>query len=251
MASNPPATCCTVASLHEGTPNGTIIQIKGNVNAYLAKPSSGEPKQAVLYLPDIFGIWQNSKLMADAFAAQGYLCLVLDTFNGDPVPLEMPDGFDIMKWLNEGSDGQNPHTPEAVDPIVVSGMEYLKSIGVTQIAAVGYCLGAKHLIRHYKSGIQVGFIAHPSFVESEELAAITGPLSIAAAELDDLFTVEKRHESEAILSKSKQDFQINLFSGVHHGFAVKGDLNNERQLFAKEQAFSQAVAWFVRHLNGS
>jgi dienelactone hydrolase len=81
--------------------------------------------------------------MADAFAAQGYLCLVLDTFNGDPVPLEMPDGFDIMNWLNEGSDGQNPHTPEAVDPIVVSGIEYLKSIGVTQIAAVGYCLGAR------------------------------------------------------------------------------------------------------------
>ncbi|KAM0285059.1 hypothetical protein ACHAO9_008890 [Fusarium lateritium] len=248
MASHPPAACCTVANLHEGKPKGTDIQIKGNVNAYLAKPSSGETNQAVLYLPDIFGIWQNSKLMADAFAAQGYLCLVLDTFNGDPVPLEMPDGFDIMKWLKEGSDGQNPHTIDAVDPIVVSGIEYLKSIGITQIAAVGYCLGAKHLIRHYKSGIQVGFIAHPSFVESAELAAIIGPLSIAAAELDDLFTVEKRHESEAILSKSKQDFQINLFSGVHHGFAVKGDLTDERQLFAKEQAFAQAIAWFGRHL---
>jgi dienelactone hydrolase len=202
--------------------------------------------------------------MADAFAAEGYTCLVVDTFNGDPVPLEMPEGFDIMKWLGEGSDAKNPHTAEAVDPIVVSGIEYLKSIGITHIAAVGYCLGAKvrfipecevfqiannsqHLIRHYKDGINVGFIAHPSFVESEELAAITGPLSIAAAELDDLFTVEKRHESEAILSKSKQDFQINLFSGVHHGFAVKGDMKDKRQLFAKEQAFNQAVSWFKRH----
>jgi dienelactone hydrolase len=81
--------------------------------------------------------------MADAFAAQGYICLVVDTFNGDPVPLEMPDGFNIMKWLTEGSDGNNPHTIDAVDPIVVSGIEYLKSIGLTKIAAVGYCLGAK------------------------------------------------------------------------------------------------------------
>lgn len=81
--------------------------------------------------------------MADAFAAEGYTCLVVDTFNGDPVPLEMPEGFDIMKWLGEGSDGKNPHGAEAVDPIVVSGIEYLKSIGITQIAAVGYCLGAK------------------------------------------------------------------------------------------------------------
>lgn len=81
--------------------------------------------------------------MADAFAAEGYICLVLDTFNGDPVPLQMPDGFDIMKWLNEGSDGKNPHTTQAVDPIVVSGINYLKNIGLEQIAAVGYCLGAK------------------------------------------------------------------------------------------------------------
>lgn len=88
-------------------------------------------------------------------------------------------------------------------------------------------------------------------MESEELAAITGPLSIAAAELDDIFTVEKRHESETILSKSKQDFQINLFSGVHHGFAVKGDLSDKRQLFAKDQAFAQAIAWFTQHLNDS
>ncbi|GKU11533.1 dienelactone hydrolase [Fusarium langsethiae] len=248
MASHPPAACCTVANLHEGDPTGSIIHIDNKINGYVAEPSSDQPKKAILYLPDIFGIWQNSKLMADAFAAQGYLCLVLDTYNGDPVPLHMPDGFDIMKWLNEGSDGKNPHTTEATDPIVVAGINYLKSIGFTKIAAVGYCIGAKHLIRHFKSGIDVGFIAHPSFVESEELASITGPLSVAAAELDDLFTVEKRHESESILSKSKQDFQINLFSGVHHGFAVKGDMSDERQLFAKEQAFGQAAAWFDRFI---
>jgi dienelactone hydrolase len=61
--------------------------------------------------------------------------------------------------------------------------------------------------------------------------------------------VEKRHESENILSKSKQDFQINLFSGVHHGFAVKGDMSDKRQLFAKDQALGQAVAWFKRFLD--
>jgi dienelactone hydrolase len=86
--------------------------------------------------------------MADAFAAQGYLCLVLDTYNGDPVPPQMPDGFDIMKWLNEGSDGKNPHTSEATDQIVVAGINYLKDLGVTKIAAVGYCIGAKVCVIH-------------------------------------------------------------------------------------------------------
>ena len=101
------------------------------------------PSQAVLFLPDIIGISQNSKFMADAFASRGYTCLVLDLFNGDPAPLNMPDNFDIMRWLSEGSDGRNPHTPETIDPIVVSAIGFLKNRGINRIAAAGYCLGAK------------------------------------------------------------------------------------------------------------
>lgn len=126
-----------------GNPKGTIVKIDGKVDAYLAKPST-QARTAILYIPDIVGIWQNSKLMADAFAEQGYACLVVDIFNGDPAPLNMPDGFDIMGWLNKGSQGDNPHTQEAIDPIVVSGIDHLKSLeGITHIGAVGYCLGAK------------------------------------------------------------------------------------------------------------
>lgn len=110
----------------------------------MALPAEKEASQrAVLYLPDIIGIWQNSKLMADAFARQGYACLVLDLFNGDPAPLNMPEDFDIMKWLQEGTGGKNPHTSETIDPIVVSGINYLKGLGITKIAAAGYCFGAK------------------------------------------------------------------------------------------------------------
>ncbi|KAK1472320.1 hypothetical protein CABS01_04963 [Colletotrichum abscissum] len=248
MASNAPGACCTVGTLHEGTPTGKSVQVGGKIEAYLALPAENEASQrAVLYLPDIIGIWQNSKLMADAFARQGYACLVLDLFNGDPAPLNMPEDFDIMKWLQEGTGGKNPHTSETIDPIVVSGINYLKGLGITKIAAAGYCFGAKYAVRHYKSGIQCGFIAHPSFVEADELAAITGPLSIAAAEFDDIFPTEKRHESEAILAQTKQNYQINLFSGVHHGFSVRGDPKNEKERFGKEQALYQAVSWFNRY----
>jgi dienelactone hydrolase len=119
--------------------------IDGHLEAYLAVPpkSIESQKIGILYIPDILGIWQNSKLMADLFAAQGYTCLVLDIFNGDPAPLEMPEDFDIMGWLSHGSNGNNPHTPEAIDPIILKGVAHLKSLGLARICAVGYCLGAK------------------------------------------------------------------------------------------------------------
>lgn len=57
--------------------------------------------------------------------------------------MPMPEGFDLMNWITVGSDGKNPHTPEAIDPIIVTGIETLKSRGYKKIGAVGYCFGAK------------------------------------------------------------------------------------------------------------
>jgi len=250
MASYPPAKCCTVGTLHEGETTGKDIKIDGTIDAYLATPPEGKAHDGygILYLPDVISIWQNSKIMADNFAANGYTTLILDLFNGDPIQLNRGGNFDFMGWLTKGSEGNNPHTFEYVDPIVEKGIKALRDLGIKKIGAVGYCFGAKYVVRHYKSGIEVGFIAHPSFVEEDELAAISGPLSIAAAQTDSIFPTEKRHKSEEILINKGLPFQINLYSGVEHGFAVRCDTSVKIQKFSKEQAFLQALAWFEEHL---
>ena len=228
-----------------------MIRVAGKHEAYMATPHEGNAHRnvALLYCPDVMGIWQNSKLMADQFAANGYPTMIIDTFNRDAIPLNRPADFDIMKWIKEGSDGCNPHTPECVDLIVQDALRYLKEVrGAAKIGALGYCLGAKYVVRHYNSGVEVGFVAHPSLVEEDELAAIRGPLSIAAAETDSMFPAEKRHRSEEILKATAKAYQINLFGGVAHGFAVRGDMENRVERFAKEQAFLQAISWFNWHL---
>jgi len=88
----------------------------------------------------------------------------------------------------------------------------------------------------------------PSFVDEAELRAIEGPLSIAAAETDEIFPTEKRHQSETILAETKQPYQINLYSGVVHGFSVRGDPSVKHEKFAREKAFLQAVQWFDEYL---
>jgi len=251
MASNPPARCCTVGVKHDGTPTGKLVRVADKHDAYLATPPADKAHEGVgiLLIPDVIGIWQNSKLIADQFAANGYLTLLLDVFNGDPIPLNRPEGFNLMKWLEEGSDGKNPHTKAFVDPIVVDGIKALKEeYGVTKIGAVGYCFGAKYVCRHFENGISVGYVAHPSFVEEDELRGFKGPFAISAAETDAIFPAEKRHRSEEILKEGGQPYQINLFSGVVHGFAVRCDTTKRPEKFAKEQAFLQAVSWFDEHL---
>lgn len=183
--------------------------------------------------------------MADQYAANGYLTLVIDPFNGDALSLNRAPDFDLQKWLHHGSDGHNPHTAEAVDPIIETAIKWLKEEkGVQRLGAVGYCFGAKYVARHHKDGIAAGFFAHPSFVSEDELAGFKAPLSIAAAETDPIFPAEMRHKSEGILAEKGDPYQINLYSQVAHGFSVRCDPTVKNQRWAKEQAFLQAVNWF-------
>jgi len=77
--------------------------------------------------------------MADQFAANGYYTIIPDLFNGDPMKLNPPEGFEFPKWLTTGTGGKNPHTFEYVDPIVEKSIKYLQDKGYKKIGAVGYC----------------------------------------------------------------------------------------------------------------
>jgi len=128
-----------------------LSKVAGKWDAYIATPPADKAHSGagILIVPDVIGIWQNSKLIADQFAANGYLTLIIDVFNGDALTLNRPEGFDFQKWLQHGSDGNNPHTVAAVDPIVEAAIKSLKEEhGITKLGAVGYCFGAKVRFSH-------------------------------------------------------------------------------------------------------
>ncbi|CAI7587883.1 unnamed protein product [Penicillium manginii] len=192
-----------------------------SIETYIATPKNNKtPEKAIIFLTDIFGIFSNSKLLADEFAKNGYLTIIPDLFQGDQISTEVTDSgkADLPAWLPK-------HQTVNVEPWVAASIKYaLETLAIKKLGAVGYCFGAKYVARFFEDHqIDVGFMAHPSFVTHEELNTIEGPLSIAAAETDSIFTTKLRHESEEILIKGGLPWQINLFSGVKHGFAVRGD----------------------------
>ncbi|KAF4239385.1 hypothetical protein CNMCM6805_005807 [Aspergillus fumigatiaffinis] len=240
MTSSIPGSCCFTGFLHQGNPKGEIEQIN-NIRAYIAHPEGDEkPNKAVILLSDIFGIFPNSQLVADAFAVNGYLCVLPDLFNGDQVSIGDYDAkaIDIGAWISR-------HTVDDVAPIVEATIKYLRTkLHVQNIAAAGYCFGGKYVVRYLKVGqLDSGYIAHPSFVTEENWVRFRG-LSLSLLQHDTIFTMANRHASEETLIRTGQEFQINLFSGISHGFAIRGDIKQPRVRFSKEQAFAQAVAWF-------
>lgn len=129
-----------------------------------------------------------------------------DLFHNDPVALNRPDGFDIQKWRSK-------HSTDRVDPVVESVVSHIHAeLGITRIGAVGYCFGAKYVARFLAPhrGVSVGYMAHPSFVDINELKGMQGPLCIAAAETDEIFPAEKRRETENLLKESGNVYQISF-----------------------------------------
>lgn len=121
-----------------------MIRIDNRWDAYVAAPEKVQKGVALLYLPDVMGIWTNSQLMADQYAANGYTCVIPDIFNGDALSLNRPAGFDLKKWIGEGSDGKSPHNIATIDPIIEATINTIKGeLGFTKIGAVGYCFGCK------------------------------------------------------------------------------------------------------------
>ena len=171
-----------------------------------------------------------------------------DLFHGDPVPLDRSENYDLNVWLN----GPPGHPPARVDPVVQSVLKYLEEeLKCERIAGVGYCFGAKYVVRNMLSNgpLRVGYICTPSLIEVEELNRVEAPLSIAAAENDSVFPQEKRVETECILrDKLSIPYQINLYGRVEHGFGCKANIAIKESKFAKEQAFIQAVTWLDEHL---
>lgn len=210
-------------------------------STYFAYPEGKKATEsAILLLTDVIGHKSiNAQLIADQFAANGYLTVMPDLFHGDAIPMNRPADFDIGKWRPH-------HGPERVDPVIAEVIKEIKSTyGVRRIGGVGYCFGGKHLARFMApgKGIDVGYTAHPSFTTADELKGVAGPLSIAAAETDSIFPAEKRRESEDILKDMNIPYQMVLYSDVSHGFATRADISVRSQRFAKEAAFEQAVVW--------
>ncbi|KAG4411864.1 hypothetical protein IFR04_015004 [Cadophora malorum] len=253
MTSNAPGSCCYKGVKHEGHPRGRIEYL-GETEVYVTEPSTSAANgHGIVYLTDIVGHkFINAQLLADQYAENGYVVIMPDLFHGDPVPLNSDMAtFSVPTWVS-GVYGERkvPHTPPSIDPIVKASIAELREkYNCKKLALAGYCFGAKYVIRFLTSdNISAGFIGHPAMVDQKELEAVTGPLAMAAAEIDDIFPQKLRHESENTLKALGVPYQINLYSGVVHGFGVRCNPKVKAEKFAKESAFFQALQWFEEHL---
>lgn len=202
--------------------------------------SENSEKRTIVILTDIYGHkYNNTLLIADQLAkVGGYRVYVPDILENDPVP---SNHGDLAPWLEK-------HGNEITKPIVDTFLKSVRAqVGDSSfVGVIGYCFGAKYAIQQIASEgyASAAAVAHPSFVSIDEVRAVKKPILISAAETDPIFTTELRHKTEGALASIRARYQIDLFSGVVHGYAVRGDIRDPAVKYAMNKTLADQIQWF-------
>ncbi|KAF2747194.1 alpha/beta-hydrolase [Sporormia fimetaria CBS 119925] len=182
---------------------------------------------------------------------------------------EAAKAFMIDMWLAR-------HTPEKVLPIlrkVVDGAKEEFADAVANgggIYGVGYCFGAKYIlhlagenadsdalveVKDEEQGpvkkepvIKAAAVAHGTMVTKEDVEAVRSPTYIAAVENDPLFSEEEvLTPGRRALEEKNVEHEVQVFSGVPHGFAVLGDYEDAAIQQKQKEAYEKMLGWLQAH----
>ncbi|KAK8022767.1 alpha/beta-hydrolase [Apiospora rasikravindrae] len=216
-----------------GDPVGNTTVFENVTMYYTGQEDKCRQDTAVLFLTDIYGLASPEDLrLADSFGRAGYFTVAPDLFDGAPSPLDMnAPGFNQTQFLAA-------HGPDVTDPLVAKGIRYLREVrGYPRVAVTGYCFGGRTRGRRRVRGA-------PGHVDGRRgrghyAAGLGRARPARRAE-----PPARRQEMENLFDNLTTPWQVDLYSGAMHGFAVRGNLSDPQMRFAKETAFIQAVRWF-------
>jgi dienelactone hydrolase len=279
---------CFRGAVHDGTPVGTEKSIAGVRTYIAGKSESQDASAVIFITDAFGFNLVNNKLLADIYALKtGLKVLVPDIIPGGGVPVDtlalMESATTPVKWWNIFGHIRKVITvlrmmsrfipfARRTKNIFPSILSYARGVRAelptgTKLGAAGFCWGALQTTKlAQEPAIEGGkeklldahFMAHPAGLKVPEdiISAITTyevPCSIAIGDRDMVLSKEKVENLEASLRMELTDtkqypYELKMYTGCGHGFAVRADPKKTVEDEAAEQAVDQAVSWFKQYL---
>ncbi|KAH6699710.1 Alpha/Beta hydrolase protein [Leptodontidium sp. 2 PMI_412] len=270
---------CFNGHVHSGEVKGIESQLHG-IDTYVVEPdNTAEIKGLIVVVSDAFG-WKtnNLRLLADTYAKRtGCRIYLPDFMNGKAAPQWMMSVIDqILTDHSFYSWVIKPYlvlqAVFAMVPFMISNNpksayktieKYMSDIRCAEgnnlkIGAIGFCWGGYSVTRLAHGGraangkrlIDAAFTAHPSELSlPEDIKKIKLPYGVVIGDVDFAMSLQKVREMEDILSeKTGVDSEVTVIPNAKHGFAVRGNPDDQVAMEMADQAEDLAVKWFAKCL---
>lgn len=223
------------------TASSTVDILSRSVNyfegtsGYLAKPAKEGTYPGVVMIHEWWGLNDHIKQAADDLAAEGYIVLAVDLFNG-AVATSADAAMAQVQNLNQ----------EAAINNLQAAVSRLKGEGASKIASLGWCFGGGQSLQLAASGAPLSatvlYYGTP-ITDAAKLTMVTWPVLGIFGSADQSIATSTVTQFEIALATAGVTNEIHLYPGVGHAFANPSNPN-----YAKKET---ADAWkkTLRFLN--
>ena len=237
-----------VAAVHAQAMKITTAEVaydKGNakVKGYLAKPADKKARPGLILIHEWWGLNDNIRENARAFAELGYVALAVDLYDGEMATT--PDGArKLAGSVRKNTEAAFANLKQAVS--YLSGLT--GEVDPARIASVGWCFGGGWSYQMAKNdlGVKASVIYYGRFNPADDLSRMRATILGHFGETDRGIKVDNVREFQAKLKTLKGDHMIFIYPNAGHAFANADSRNYDNA--AAETAWKRTMEFFQKHL---
>jgi carboxymethylenebutenolidase len=236
----------------------TKLDIKtgdGTVDTHFVLPGGAGPWPAVIFYMDGLGIRADLVAMAERLASHGYAVLLPNLYyrHGPAFPLDFATDRERMMELVMSV------TNQAIAADTTAFLEFLDmqaSVAGPRIGVVGYCMGGALTLTaagKFPERVAAAASFHGARLATDApdsphllAPAMVGEVYVGVSEIDPYLAPGETERLDDALKAAGTKYTVEVYPGVHHGFAVPGHAVYDRP--ASEHHWDQLLALFGRAL---
>ncbi len=234
----------------------------GVMDVYLHRPASAGPAPVVIFYPDAGGVRRSQQQMAERLASHGYLGVLVNTLYraGAFAPFDIATTFSAPPERERLMGIMKLATGDAVMRDTRALLDVLASepgAGTGPIGTIGYCMGGR--LAFIAAGAIPDRVAAAASIHGGHIAVddpssphlqaakIRAKLYFGVADNDGSCTPESQAKLEAALDAARVRYQLEVYPGALHGFAVPDFPWYDEA--AAEQHWARVTALFAETLH--
>lgn len=223
---------------------GTMIESKSNgttMSGFLAEPAEEGSFAGLIVVHEWWGLNDHIKDIAGRFAAQGFVALATDLYDGR-VAKDPEEAGRLMQSLDQ---------QRALGKLDAA-VDYLRkrsNVAPNRIGVTGFCMGGTFalLLPCRNKTVKAAAPFYGDVPSDDTLKELSAPVLFIGADQDQWITMDKINRLKESLARLGKEGEVKVYTGVQHAFFndTRPDVYNKE---AATDAWERTLRFFRANL---